>query len=215
MARIPMQPSDLPTAAMLCCDTLTPWLDRDWSVPAGDLEWDCRKTLDHIIDVQIFLGGNAALRSSGRVLSARNGDANAELPAMLDAVMTTATMLERICAGMEPQDRGFHPAGQADAEGFRAQGTAEIMQHIYDIAEGFGEAFRAPEDVCERITARLFPWAPDAAEHADRWEALLWCSGRIGLPRRERLDPDWWIQAAPPDEWDGERKVRTMPPGWR
>lgn len=215
MSRSPMTPDDLPTAAALCRQTLTPWLDRDWSVPAGDLEWDCRRAIDHIIDVQIFLGGNAATRSDSRVLPARNGDTNAEPGNLLDAVVTTATMLERICAGMARDDRGFHPAGQADAEGFRAQGCAEILQHTYDIAQGFGEPFRAPEDLAGRLTTRLFPWAPDADECADRWEALLWCSGRIPLPARERLDPDWWIQAAPLDEWDGQRKVRTMPPSWR
>ena len=215
MTRTPMHPDDLPATAALCRDTLTPWLDRDWGVPAGDLEWSCRRTLDHIIDVQIFLGGNAAMRSGSRVLPARNGDPHARLPDMLDAVVTTATMLEWVCAGMEPGERGFHPAGQADAEGFRAQGCAEILQHTYDIAKGFGETFRAPEDLSERIVARLFPWAPGEDEHSDRWEVLLWCSGRIALPDRERLDPDWWIQAAPLDEWSGERKVRTMPPGWR
>lgn len=215
MPRIPMQPDDLPTAAALCRETLTPWLDRDWHVPAGDLDWDCRRTLDHVIDVQLFLGGNAAMRSTSRVLPPRNGDASAEVATMLDAVVTGATMLERICAGMQADERGFHPAGQADAEGFRAQGCAEILQHTYDIAKGFGEEFRAPEKLYERTVARLFPWAPDAGEHTDRWEALLWCSGRIALPDRERLAPDWWIQAAPLDEWNGERKVRTMPPSWR
>lgn len=215
MTRTPMQPDDLPNTAMLCHKTLTPWLDRDWSVPAGDLEWDCRKTLDHVINVQIFLGGNAALRSTSRVLPARNGDPDAQLSDMLDAMVTTATMLECICAGMTPDERGFHPAGQADAEGFRAQGCAEMLQHTYDIAAGFGETFRPDEGICERIVARLFPWAPGADEHSDRWEALLWASGRIALPDRARLDPNWWIQAAPLDEWDGEREVRTMPPSWR
>ena len=215
MPRTPVQPDDLPAAAALARDTLTPWLGRDWSVPAGDLEWSCRRTLDHMIDVPIFLGGNAAMRSSSRVLPIRNGDPNAELAKMLDAVVTSAVMLERICAGMGPDERGFHPAGQADAEGFRAQGCAEILQHIYDIANGLGERFWIPEDLCGRIVARLFPWAPDAEKHPDRWEALLWGSGRIPLPGRERLDTDWWIQAAPLEEWDGQRKIRTMPPGWR
>ncbi|HYH12793.1 MAG TPA: hypothetical protein VD789_10605, partial [Thermomicrobiales bacterium] len=202
-------------AAALCRDTLRPWLDRDWSLPAGDLEWSCRRTLDHIVDVAIFLGGNAAMRSTSRVRSARNGDPSMALPDLLDAVVTSATMFERICAGMGPNDRGFHPAGQADAEGFRAQGCAEILQHTYDIANGLGGMFRAPEDLCARIVARLFPWAPDATEHPDRWQALLWSAGRIPLPTRERLDSDWWIQAAPLDEWDGQRKVRTTPPAWR
>jgi len=215
VTRTPMQPDDLPAVAALCRATLRPWLDRDWSVTAGDLEWSCRRTLDHIVNVPIYLGGNAAMRSTSRVAPVRNDDPDAELDVLLDAVVTSATILERICAGMAPHERGFHPAGQADAEGFRAQGCAEILQHTYDIANGLGESFRGPEDVSARIVARLFPWAPDTAEHADRWEVLLWSVGRIALPTRERLDPDWWIQAAPLDEWDGQRKVRTTPPAWR
>ena len=70
----------------------------------------------------------------------------------------------------------------ADAEGFRAQGCAELLQHSYDIANGLGEAFRPPDDLAGRIVARLFPWAPDAEAHPDRWEALLWACGRVALP---------------------------------
>jgi hypothetical protein len=215
MTRNPMQPDDLPTAASLCRDTLTPWLDRDWEVPAGDLEWSCRRTLNHIVDTQLFLAGNAARRSTARVMPIRSDDPDADLAALPEAVVTAATILERVAAGMGPDERGFHPAGQLDAEGFRAQGCAEVLQHTYDIATGLGEAFRAPEGLVARIVARLFPWAPDAGEHPDRWEALLWSCGRIALPTRERLAPDWWIQAAPLEEWDGQRKVRTVPPSWR
>ena len=38
MTRTPMQPDDLPAVAALCRATLRPWLDRDWSVTAGDLD---------------------------------------------------------------------------------------------------------------------------------------------------------------------------------
>lgn len=215
MSREPMRPDDLPATAALCRETLLPWADRDWSVTAGDLEWTCRRTLDHMVDVPIFLGGNAAMRSTDRVLPIRNGDPAAAIPRLLDAVVTSATMLERICAGMASADRGFHPAGQADAEGFRAQGCAELLQHTYDIANGLGETFRPPDDLAGRIVARLFPWAPGADAHPDRWEALLWACGRIALPGHERLDPDWWVQIAPLSEWDGQRKIRTMPPSWQ
>lgn len=215
MTRTPMQPNDLPGTAALCRETLTPWIDRDWEVSAGDLEWTCRRTLDHIVDTQVFLGGNAAMRSTARVAPIRNGDPSADVPVLLDAVVTAATMLERVAAGMGPDERGFHPAGQADTEGFRAQGCAEILQHTYDIATGLGESFRAPEELSGRIVTRLFPWAPGEDEHPDRWEALLWSCGRIALPTRERLEPSWWVQMAPLAEWDGQRKVRTVPPSWR
>ena len=213
--RDPVRPVDLPAAATLCRDTLLPWADRDWSVPAGDLTWSCRRTLDHIINVQLFLAANAAMRSTSRVPPPRNDDPDEDVPTLLETVVATATMQERICAGMGPDDRGFHPAGQADAEGMRAQCTAEILQHTFDIATGLGEAFEPPQDLCDRVVARLFPWAPDAAECPDRWLVLLWCVGRIALPDRPRLESDWWIQAAPLVEWDGTRRVRTMPPAWR
>jgi hypothetical protein len=215
MSRDAIRPDDLPAAAALCRDTVTPWLDRDWEVPAGDLAWSCRRTLNHIVDTQLFLAGNAARRATERVLPVRSDDPDADLPTLPEAVVTAATILERVVAGMAPGERGFHPAGQLDAEGFRAQGCAEVLQHTYDIANGLGEAFRPPDDLAARVVARLFPWAPGPDEHPDRWEALLWSCGRIALPGHDRLDPDWWIQAAPLDEWDGQRKVRTVPPSWR
>jgi hypothetical protein len=58
-----LEPADLVTAATVCRGTLAPALDRNWSVAAGDLEWDCRRTRDHIVD-PLFLYA-AYLASSG------------------------------------------------------------------------------------------------------------------------------------------------------
>lgn len=33
---------------------LKPLESRDWSVPAPDLEWDCERTLQHIINTEIY-----------------------------------------------------------------------------------------------------------------------------------------------------------------
>ena len=54
MTSAELTPADLLTSAGVCRETLMPALGRDWSVPAGDLEWDCRRTLDHIVDT-LFL----------------------------------------------------------------------------------------------------------------------------------------------------------------
>ena len=62
----PLMPDDLPVAAAVCRQTLTPALAADWSVPAGDLEWDCRRTLDHIADVLAFYAGQLATRATAR-----------------------------------------------------------------------------------------------------------------------------------------------------
>ena len=37
-------PSDVVDAAAICRRVLAPVMDRDWSVPAGDLAWDVRAT---------------------------------------------------------------------------------------------------------------------------------------------------------------------------
>src|SRR5688572_23374197 len=50
MTNAELAPADLMTAANVCQETLRPALNRDWSVQAGDLEWDCRRTLDHVVN---------------------------------------------------------------------------------------------------------------------------------------------------------------------
>ena len=60
-------PADLMTAARVCRETLAPALDQDWSVPAGDLEWDCRRTLDHIVDTLFLYAAYLASRGTERI----------------------------------------------------------------------------------------------------------------------------------------------------
>jgi hypothetical protein len=209
-----MQPGDTTRAAELTLAVLQPAIGRDWSIPAGDLEWSCRRTLDHIVDTMLFLAGGAATRAERRRSPVRNGDPRADIPVLLESVETAAYILEAVCAGMAPRERGFHPAGRPDADGFRAQATSEILQHTDDIAQGLGLRWRPPDDLCDRVVRRIFPWAPDAVETPDRWQALLWACGRTALPEHPRLAPDWWTHPAPLDEWNGTRKVRTAPPAW-
>jgi hypothetical protein len=61
-------PADLMTAARVCRETLAPALDRDWSGPAGDLEWDCRRTLDHIVDTLFLYAAYLASRGTSACL---------------------------------------------------------------------------------------------------------------------------------------------------
>lgn len=209
-----MQSGDTSRAARLMLDALRPAIASDWTIRAGELDWSCRQTLDHVVDTQLFLAGGAATRAQQRRAPVRNGDHRATVPALLEAIETAASILEAVCAGMAPHERGFHPAGRPDADGFRAQATSEILQHTYDITQGLGLEWRPPDDLCDRVVRRLFPWAPDEASCPDRFGALLWACGRISLPARPRLAPDWWTHPAPLDEWDGTRKVRTVSPAW-
>ena len=204
-------PDDLLAAAAICQETLRPALDRDWSVAAGDLEWDCRRTLDHIVDTLFFYAVLLASRATGRLSPPRNGDPAASPERLLATVGHAAAVLAEVGRAAPAGTRAFHPAGMADVSGWMALGCEEILLHTDDIAQGLDLAYRPPDDLSARILARLFPWAPT---DSDPWDALRWAAGRAALPNRARLGPDWYWHCAPLAEWDGTIKKRTAPPAW-
>ena len=213
-----MQPGDLTRSAGFAVAALEPFVDRDWSIRAGDLEWSCRRTLDHIVDALMLYASAVALPVTSREgwIPVRNGDDTASVRQLLESLQRAAAILERVCESVSPTTRVFHPSGLSDRDGFRAMGCSEILTHTDDILLGFGEAdaFTPSDDVCERILQRVFPWAPGATTHPDRWQVVKWACGRVALEGHPRLDDRWWWHAAPLDEWDGTRNQRTAPPAW-
>lgn len=207
-----LRPDDLLTAAAACRAALTPALDRDWEVPAREMEWSCRRTLDHIADTLLLYSAHFATRATAHRTPPRNGDSAASPAELLTAVESAATILAEVVRAAPVGTRAFHPSGMADATGFIAMGCEEILAHTWDIAEGLGVPFTAPADLAARIVARIFPWAP---ADVPPWDALLWAAGRIGLPGHDRLGPDWYWHSPPLTEWDGTIKKRTAPPTWR
>lgn len=206
-----LRPQDVQDAAALCQSTLHTALDRDWSAPAGDLEWDCRRTLDHIVDSLTLYACYLASRATARMSPPRNGDPAATPAQLLVTVGAMADVLAEVGRAAPAGTRAFHPAGMADVSGWMALGCEEILLHTDDIAQGLGLAFRPPDDLTARILTRLFPWAPT---DIDPWDALRWAAGRAALPDRERLDPNWGWHPAPLSEWDGTVKRRSAPPAW-
>src|SRR5262245_8906917 len=89
-------PDDLMTTARLCHATLIPALERDWSVRAGDLEWSCRRTLDHVVDSLLLYAGLLASRATGRILFPRDGDPNRSINDLLINVETAAAILAEV-----------------------------------------------------------------------------------------------------------------------
>jgi hypothetical protein len=96
-------PADLMTAAGVCRETLAPALDRDWSVAAGDLDWDCRRTLDHIVDTLFLYAAYLASRGRERLSPPRNGDPSASPAQLLATVGAAAAVLTEVArAAREP-----------------------------------------------------------------------------------------------------------------
>jgi hypothetical protein len=197
---VEVAPDDLLDAASAGRGALEPFIDDDWSVPAGDLEWDVRTTVTHASDAVGWYAAHLAAASPRRLrfdFRIHDGASNREL---LDVLEAAAATLAQVAKSAPPGVRGFHTAGMADACGFLAMGSDEILVHCWDAARGFGVDFAAPADLAERVLRRLFPWAP---RDASPWHALLWANGRVDLPSEPRPGPDWTWHCAPLDEWDG------------
>ena len=197
---MPITGDDLEIAAAVCRGALVPGLDRDWSVRAGDLDWDCRRTLDHIPDALAFYASHLATRAAARRPGLRNGDLDRSPAELLTVVEGMAAVLATLIRVAPPGTRAFHPAGMADPEGFAAMGCVETLIHTDDVAQGLGLTFQPPAELADRVVFRLFPWAPT---DKDAWATLRWACGRAPLGERPRLDPDWYWHCAPLAEWDG------------
>lgn len=197
--------------AAACRAALTPALAEDWSRPAGDLAWSCRRTLDHIPDALALYAAHLATRAMARLPLGRDGDPERSPTELLTVVGATAAVLAEVARAAPLEARGYHAAGMADAEGFLAMGCVELLIHTDDIAQGLALPFRPPSALAERVLRRLFPWAPT---EGGPWAALRWAAGRAALPDRLRLGPDWYWHCAPLAEWDGTVRRRTAPPAW-
>ena len=193
-------PDDLLEAAAVSHHALVPFIGQDWSVQAGDLTWDVRRTIAHVCDALGWYAAHLAAQSPRRLrfdFRAHSDASNAEL---LDVFQAAAATLTAVAIAAPPDVRAYHNYGMADISGFLAMGCDEILVHFWDAVRGLGEEFAPPAELADRVLRRLFPWAPT---NAAPWPALLWANGRIDLPGRERLGPDWAWHCSPRDEWDG------------
>jgi hypothetical protein len=180
--------SKLVTAATAELDrALRPAIDRDWSVPAGDVEWSCRWTVGHIADDLFSYASQVIAQPADDYLrievvidsSASNEDA-------VRALSMCGELL-RLAVEATPADaRGWHPMGTSDPDGFAAMGALETLVHAYDIAKGLGLDWTPPGHLCEPILRRLFPDAPAG----DPAAVLLYCTGRAALAGLAR-QADW------------------------
>lgn len=64
-----------------------------------------------------------------------------------------------------------------------------------------------------RVVFRIRPSALHATVHPDRGQPLLWACGRIALPDRPALAPDWWTHPAPLDEMGGDTEGAGLTTG--
>lgn len=204
---------DLLTGVAANQAALAPALDRDWSMLAGGLEWTCRRTLDHLVDGSVFYSGQVSNLANVRRPRIRNGDPDASVADLLTTVDTVGHILSAVLRSAPAAGRFFHPAGMADISGYAGMACVELLAHTYDISQGLGIDFQPPQELCDRILRRLFPWIEETGP--DTWATLCWATGRLSIDGREDVESDWYWQCAPLSEWDGTVKKRMPPPATR
>ena len=198
-------PDDVVAAAEASHALLSPLADMDWSVTAGDLEWDCRQTLEHVAFVQLFYATHAADQSQHSLPAARINNSDRSIGELVQVHLALSNVLASVLRAMTEDARGIHPAGLADRYGFAAMACTETLVHTWDIARGLGVDFTPPKDIAVKSLARLFPWVQDAG---DPWQTLLYAAGRRDLGGNDRRAPNWSWQCAPLSEWKGDIRVR-------
>jgi uncharacterized protein (TIGR03083 family) len=201
-----MQGSDVRAAAEAAIEFLNPQVAQDWSVPLPDLDFTVASVVAH--------AANSALWYAVDYTTGPGDDGafdvkvlpDAEPARLLASLRSAATLCAMTVDALPATQRGFHPAGAADASGFAAMACDEILVHARDAATGLGEPFAPDADLALRVLARLFPWYEPLP---DPWSALLHANGRIDLPGLAHQDERWRWYCSPLADWDG-----TIPPAW-
>jgi hypothetical protein len=165
--------------------------DRDWSVPAGNLEWTCTTTADHAVDC---VYAPAFFLASRRLDDYPSAGADLTLgpdadPARLVESLAIATRL--LAAVVRDADRDVraaifrYPELLAGAPGdFVPRGAVELMLHAHDVCQGLQVAFEPPADSCYRLREHTRPWPMWAnawsglGRSDDPWNDLLKATGR-------------------------------------
>jgi hypothetical protein len=177
-------------------DVLGRLVDRDWSVPAGGLEWTCAQTAVHAANCLAKYAAQLAGRVEGGYLKFRLVAAPDEAPAEILRMLGSAGRLLAAAVDGAPDDARAWHWGMTDRSGFAAMGIGELLVHTYDIAWGLCVDWRPPAALAGAVLARLMP----AVAHDDTAAALLAATGRIALAGQPPAG-DWvWRPAAPGPE---------------
>ncbi len=176
---------DLVALSDLVASTWTASADRDWSVPAGSLDWSCLATADHAVDC---VYAPAFFLASRRLDSYPVAGGNLELreqatPAdLVESLQIATRLLVSLVADTDPDVRAvlFQRGPLLGAPyDFLPRAALELIIHAYDVCRGLDVAFEPPHDLCRRLREHTRPWPMWTGEFRglgstdDPWTDLL------------------------------------------
>ena len=191
---MPVTAEDIDLSLRTVIATLRGEVGKDWSTTVGTGNWTARATAEHLGDTLISYAAQVVVQPVDRYVAMASDGRHGSPTELLEFVRAGAGMLAAIVHTADADIRAYHPTGLADPEGFAGMGCVELLLHGEDVARGLGVALDPPLEVCERVLARMFP---DVTAD-DPWVGLLWATGRIELPDRERRTA-WRWRGAPLD----------------
>jgi hypothetical protein len=191
-------PDLVTSAAATCTAILGKGADQDWSRRAGELDWSCETTLDHLALGVVGYAGLLIAQPTDRYIALfASIDQQVPIPVRLEGIQIASTLLAATVRDADAHVRAWHPWGHSDRGGFAAMGVTELVVHTHDITRTLGLEWNPPEKLCAPVVRRLFPDAPAGHDPA---RTLLWCTGRLALPGIGRRG-QW--------RWDGSVRAGT------
>jgi len=158
-------------------------LDRDWSKPAGTLEWTCWETVDHMIDCVFSYAMQVASRAqSGFLPFGELHAAPSATPEDLVAGLRGVGAMFLAVVRDSPSDTvASDGVLMLDLSDWCARSAYELVLHTHDVLRGLGVDLKVPDELCRPILASDSLWMLDrdrASAASDAWTALLAGSGR-------------------------------------
>ncbi len=163
-------------SADLAVSALSPYVDYDWSVRAGPLEWDVEQTISHMVGAvakyTLYLASGS--QSFIGLTCTRFKDAtHAEL---LKSIQPIATGLANVADWVPEGSTAFHASGPSNASEFVTIACIELLVHSHDALQGLGGYdFSPPEDLAGAV---LRSGHPGACRRDSAWRSLLEATGR-------------------------------------
>jgi hypothetical protein len=164
-------------------------VDRDWTVPAGTLEWSCSETADHAIDTLLAPAFFLASRRTDAYPDGGWSPGNSAAPqAYVDAVEMGARILGGVVETTPDSVRAIlfrRPPTLAAPADFAPRGALELVLHAHDVCAGLGVGFDPPREACENLRQHVRNWPfwgsywPPLTMEGDPWLDLLRSSRRV------------------------------------
>ena len=184
----PFTVDDFETISRLTLDAWGSAVDRDWSVPAGTLEWTCWYTADHTVDCVFSYAFMLATRRQHAYpnFSELHAPDGAPPQDLVDGLRGACELLRATILAAPPGTRAIMAYAPqpitGDGNDFAARGAHELILHAHDVSTGLGVAFEPPADPCARLLDHTTGWprVGTVTRTDDAWSDLLVRSGRPG-----------------------------------